>query len=139
MDNFNYTKFFKYPIKIYRIGKLEFANGVELRKLLFGSTVFVITLAILTYIALIGGRTTVNFFIDNWIKITVIVPMVSIFIAFSFKYDNKPINRFFIDRYRFYRHKNKVIENFRVIDDSQYQKPLQYEAYHTKKKGSESC
>ncbi|MDA2637455.1 TcpE family conjugal transfer membrane protein [Bacillus cereus] len=135
MNNFNYTKFFKYPIKIYRIHKLEFANGIELRKLLFGTAIFLITVALLFYIALVGGKPAVSFLLDNWIKIVVLVPATSIFIAFSFKYDNKPINKFFIDRYRFYRNRNKVIENFRVVNDSQYRKPLKYEAYHKKEKG----
>ncbi|EJV89460.1 conjugal transfer protein [Bacillus cereus] len=135
MRYFVYTIFVRHPIKIFRIGKLEFGNGIELRKLVFSGVIFITLLALLILIGLKGGTDVISFLIHNWIKILILIPAVSTIVAFSFKYDNKPITLFFKDRLIFTLTKNHQYEHFERIDETQFEKELQYEAFHIRKKG----
>lgn len=135
MRFFVYTMFVRHPIKIFRIGKLEFANGVELRKLVFSGVIFATLLLALIMIGLKGSSNTISFLFNNWITILVLIPSISTFIAFSFKYDNKPIAVFFKDRIVFYLTKNQRYEHFELVDNNQFAKDLQYEPFNIKERG----
>lgn len=135
MKHLVYTVFVRHPIKIFRLGKLEFANGVELRKVVFSGVIFITLLAILLVIGLSGDTNVIQFLIENWIKILILIPACSSIIAFSFKYDNKPILAFFRDRAVFYTTQHQRYEHFEVVDEAQFEKELQYESFERKRKG----
>jgi glucan phosphoethanolaminetransferase (alkaline phosphatase superfamily) len=125
----NFTEEYRYPIKIYRIRQLEFANGLEIRKVIFA--LFLGTLIILSFlmIGLKSDTNLVRFFLKNWLIILVVVPSTVTFVVFNLKYDNKNIIPFLRDRVHFYRTRNKSYEHFSEVPRGQVQSELTFEPF----------
>jgi hypothetical protein len=135
MKGENYTQEYKYPIKIYRIWSIEFANGLEVRKMIFA--VFLAAILLLSFV-LIGIKNDTNllrFIAKNWLILITVIPGVITFIVFNLKYDHKGVVPFLRDRIVFYRTKNKSYEHFIEVASDQLQKDLSYEPFLIRKEG----
>jgi TcpE family len=135
MKGENYTQEYKYPIKIYRIWTIEFANGLEVRKMIFA--VLLAAILVLSFV-LIGIKNDTNllrFIAKNWLILITVIPGVITFIVFNLKYDHKGVFPFLRDRIVFYRTKNKSYEHFIEVASDQLQKELSYEPFLIRKEG----
>jgi hypothetical protein len=131
----NFTEEFKYPIKIYRIWQLEFANGLEVRKLVFALFVGAFILLGFLVFGIQGETSLVRFFRDNWLVVLVLVPTVVTFIVFNMTYDHKRIIPFLRDRYWFYRTRHKQYEHFMEVATDQFETELVFEPFHRQQRG----
>ncbi|CAG9622807.1 conjugal transfer protein [Sutcliffiella rhizosphaerae] len=134
MKGDNFTKEYKYPIKIYRIGRLEFANGLEVRKLVVAGGVILIMIMVFIGFGASSHTGAMRFIFENWLIILVCVPGVITFVVFSLKYDHKPVIPFIKDRWAYYNTKHKAYEHFKEIPLSQYERDLQFEPYIRREK-----
>jgi TcpE family len=131
----NYTQEYKYPIKIYRIHTVEFANGLEIRKMIFA---IVLAAVLILSFVMIGVKSDTNlyhFLVKNWLILLTVIPGVITFIVFNLKYDHKGVIPFVRDRIRFYRTKNKSYEHFIETASDQLQKELRFEPFLKTKEG----
>lgn len=112
----NFTKEYKYPIKLYRIGQIEFANGLEIRKLVFS----VILAGVMIFVFLIFGiNSDSNIFVflrQNWLVVLTVIPAVISFVVFNLNYDGKGFISYFKDRIHYYATKHKAYEHFIEVD-----------------------
>lgn len=130
MKGENFTKEYKYPIKIYRIGEsIEFANGLELRKLVFSIILAGIMLASFLIVGFTSDGNVIRFIFKNWLVLITIVPALVTFIAFNLKYDDKGVIPFIKDRYTFYKTRHKAFEHFMEVPTSQMDKDLKFESF----------
>lgn len=134
MKGENFTKEYKYPIKIYRIGQIEFANGLEVRKMVVAGVVILFMLLAFIGFGASSNTGATQFIFQNWLIILVCVPAVITFVVFSLKYDHKPVIPFIKDRWKFYQTKNKACEHFDEVPLTQYETDLQFEAFVRKEK-----
>jgi TcpE family len=135
MKGENYTQEYKYPIKIYRIWTIEFANGLEVRKMIFA--VFLAAILLLSFV-LIGIKNETNllrFIAKNWLILITVIPGVITFIVFNLKYDHKGVFPFLRDRIVFFRTKNKFYEHFIEVASDQLLKELSYEPFLIRREG----
>jgi TcpE family len=135
MKGENYTQEYKYPIKIYRIWSIEFANGLEVRKMIFA---IVLAAVLLLSFVLVGIKNDTNlfrFFVKNWLILLTVIPGVITFIVFNLKYDHKGVLLFLRDRITFYRTKKKSYEHFIEVAHDQLEKELTFEPFLLKKEG----
>jgi TcpE family len=131
----NYTQEYKYPIKIYRIHNVEFANGLEVRKMIFA--ILLAAVLILSFV-IIGVKSDTNlyhFLVKNWLILLTVIPGVITFIVFNLKYDHKGVIPFIRDRIRFYKTKNRAYEHFIEVASGQLQKELRFEPFLKTKEG----
>jgi TcpE family len=131
----NYTQEYKYPIKIYRIHNVQFANGLEVRKMIFA--VVLAAVLILSFV-MIGVKSDTNlyhFLMKNWLILLTVIPGVITFIVFNLKYDHKGVIPFIRDRIRFYYTKNRAYEHFIEVASDQLQKELRFEPFLKRKEG----
>ncbi|MFC0187627.1 conjugal transfer protein [Fictibacillus aquaticus] len=129
MKGENFTQEYKYPIKIYRIRSVEFANGLEVRKMIF--SIILAALLVLTFV-LVGIKSDTNlfrFFVKNWLILLTVIPGIITFIVFNLKYDHKGVLPYMKDRITFYRTKNKSYEHFIEVANDQLQKDLIFEPF----------
>lgn len=130
MKGENFTKEYKYPIKIYRIGQsIEFANGLELRKLVFSIILAGVMLASFLIVGFTSDSNVIQFILKNWLVLITIIPALVTFIAFNLKYDDKGVISFFKDRYTFYKTRHKAFEHFMEVPTSQMDKDLKFESF----------
>lgn len=135
MQGENYTQEYKYPIKIYRIWSVEFANGLEVRKMIFA---FILAAILLLSFGLVGIKSDTNlfrFFVKNWLILLTVIPGVITFIVFNLKYDHKGVLPFVRDRFAFYRTKNNSYEHFIEVASDQLQKDLTFEPFLPRREG----
>ena len=126
----NFTKEYKYPIKIYRIGHaIEFANGLELRKLIFSIILAGIMLMMFIMLGVNSDSNFLSFIFKNWLVLLTLIPAAITFIVFNLNYDNKGFIAYFKDRYHFYKTKNKEYEHFIEVATSQMNTDLSFEPY----------
>lgn len=129
MKGDNFTQEYKYPLKLYRIWKIEFSNGIELRKLVVGggAASFVVLMFFL-----IGMTTSTNalvFLIQNWAMMLFVVPGLITYIVFNLRYDNKPVIPFLRDRWNYYKYRNKAFEHFEEVPLNQFEVNLEFESF----------
>lgn len=134
MKGENFTKEYKYPIKIYRIGQIEFANGLEVRKMIVAGVVIFMMVLMFFIFGASSHAGAIQFLLGNWLIILVCVPAVITFVVFSMKYDHKPVIPFMKDRLRFYKMKNKAYEHFDEVPLDQYEVDLTFEPLERVKK-----
>lgn len=127
MKGENFTKEYKYPIKIYNIGKIEFANGIEVRKMVVAGVVILLMILMFSVFGASFQSGTLRFLMSNWLVILVCVPAVISFVVFSMKYDYKPVIPFIKDRMNFYQTKNRAFEHFEEVPLNQYDTDLEFE------------
>lgn len=125
----NFTQEYKYPIKLYKIGSIEFANGIEVRKMVFSFILGAIILLSFMLIGVKGDSNILLFFANNWLVILITVPSVITFVVFNLKYDNKKVIPYIRDRYWFYRTKHKEYEHFHEVATNQIKRELTFEAF----------
>ncbi|MFG6120907.1 TcpE family conjugal transfer membrane protein [Thalassobacillus sp. B23F22_16] len=134
----NFTSEYKYPIKIYRIGAVEFANGLEIRKVVFS----IILAAILIFsFVILGFQSDTNllgFVAKNWLILITVVPGTITFVVFNLKYDNKGFIPYVRDRFNFYRNRHKQYEHFVEVAHDQMEKEMSFEAFMVEKEGDRS-
>ncbi|MCQ6266338.1 conjugal transfer protein [Fictibacillus sp. WQ 8-8] len=129
MKGENFTPEYKYPIKIYRIRSVEFANGLEVRKMIFS---IILAAVLLLSFVLIGIKSDTNlfrFFLKNWLILLTVIPGLITFIVFNLKYDHKGVLPYSRDRIHFYRCKNKSYEHFMEVASHQLHKDLVFEPF----------
>lgn len=125
----NFTEEYKYPIKIYRIWKLEFANGLEVRKLIFSAVLAAIMIFTFMIFGINSDSNILAFLAKNWLIILVVIPGVISFVVFNLEYDGKGFISFFKDRIQFYLTKHKAYEHFIEVPKSQMERDLTYEPF----------
>lgn len=126
----NFTPEYKYPIKIYRIGQLEFANGLEIRKLMFAIILAILLIVVFFVFGIQEEEELFRFIVKNWLILLTVIPAVVTFVVFNLRYDHKGVLAFFRDRLRFYRTRHKAYEHFMEVPNQQWQKELEYEAFY---------
>jgi TcpE family len=131
----NYTQEYKYPIKIYRIHTVEFANGLEVRKMIFAIVLAVVLILSFVMIGVKSDTNLYHFLMKNWLILLTVIPGVITFIVFNLKYDHKGVIPFVRDRIHFYRTKNKSYEHFIETASDQLQKELRFEPFLKMKEG----
>jgi dolichol kinase len=135
MKGENYKQEYKYPIKVYHIWSIEFANGLEVRKMIFA--IVLVAFLLLTFI-LVGIKNDTNlfrFFVKNWLILLTVIPGVITFIVFNLKYDHKGVLPFIRDRITFYRTRKKSYEHFIEVAHDQLEKEMTFELFFLKKAG----
>ncbi|MYL43899.1 TcpE family conjugal transfer membrane protein [Virgibacillus salexigens] len=138
MSGENFTKEYKYPIKIYRIGQsIEFANGLELRKLIFSLVLAAIMIVIFVVLGVSSDSNLLSFIAKNWLVLLTLVPAAITFVVFNLNYDNKGFIAFVKDRYHFYKTKNQAYEHFIEVPTSQMNKELEFEPFVMEKASKE--
>jgi TcpE family len=135
MKGENYTQEYKYPIKIYRIWTIEFANGLEVRKMIFAVILAAILLVSFVLIGIKNDTNLLRFIAKNWLILITVIPGVITFIVFNLKYDHKGVLPFLRDRIVFYRTKNKSYEHFIEVASDQLLKELFYEPFLIRREG----
>lgn len=128
----NFTKEYKYPIKLYKIGQIEFANGLEVRKLVFSVILAVIMIFVFLIFGFNSDSNIVSFLRRNWLVVLTVIPAVISFIVFNLNYDGKGFISYFKDRFHFYSTKNKEYEHFIEVPTSQMEKELEFESFKIK-------
>lgn len=132
----NFTNEYKYPIKIYRIGQsIEFANGLELRKLVFSIILAGGMLGVFLLVGFTSESNVIRFILQNWLIMVTLIPTLITFIVFNLKYDGKGVIPFIKDRYKFYKTRKKAIEHFIEVPTSQMHKEMKFESFVVKDKG----
>lgn len=130
MKGENFTKEYKYPIKIYRIGQsIEFANGLELRKLVFSIFLAGGMLGVFLIVGFTSESNVIRFILQNWLIMVTLIPALITFIAFNLKYDGKGVIPFIKDRYTFYKTRHKAFEHFIEVPTSQMNKEMEFESF----------
>jgi TcpE family len=135
MKGENYTQEYKYPIKIYRIWTIEFANGLEVRKMIFAVILAAILLVSFVLIGIKNDTNLLRFIAKNWLILITVIPGVITFIVFNLKYDHKGVFPFLRDRIIFYRTRKKSYEHFIEVANDQLQKELSYEPFLIRREG----
>jgi hypothetical protein len=131
----NFTPEYKYPIKIYRIGQIEFANGLEVRKMIFSIILAVILIIAFVMVGVQSDSNLIGFVAKNWLILITVIPGVITFVVFNLKYDNKGFIPFIRDRIIYYRTKHKSYEHFIEVANDQLQKELLFEPFVVEKEG----
>lgn len=135
MKGENYTQEYKYPIKIYRIWSIEFANGLEVRKMIFAIVLAAVLLLTFVLVGIKNDTNLFRFFVKNWLILLTVIPGVITFIVFNLNYDHKGVIPFVRDRITFYRTKKKSYEHFIEVAHGQLEKELTFEPFLLKKEG----
>ncbi|MDN4072907.1 TcpE family conjugal transfer membrane protein [Fictibacillus terranigra] len=133
MKGENFTPEYKYPIKIYRISSLEFANGLEVRKMIFS---IILAAVLLLSFLLLGVKSDTNlfdFFLKNWLILLTVIPSLITFVVFNLKYDHKGVLPFIRDRWCFYRTKNNAYEHFIEVASDQLKQTIRFEPFDPNK------
>ncbi|AQT87020.1 TcpE family protein (plasmid) [Paenibacillus larvae subsp. larvae] len=125
----NFTGEFKFPIKLYKIWIFEFADGVEVRKLLFGGTVGFLMIVFFIYMGIHSSSNVLHFIKNNWLILLILFPSAITLLVFNIKYDNKPVLAFFRDRFLFYLTRNKEFEHFEEVITKQRDTEFSYEKF----------
>jgi len=134
----NFTKEYKYPIKIYRIGQsIEFANGLELRKLIFSVVLAAFMVIVFIIFGINSDSNFLAFIAKNWLVLLTLIPAAITFIVFNLNYDNKGFLAFVKDRYHFYKTKNIEYEHFIEVPTSQLNRELKFEEFIVKQTSKE--
>lgn len=128
----NFTREYKYPIKIYNVGKLEFSNGIEVRKLIASAISIAIMILVFVVLGLKVNPKILSFFLKNWLIILVLVPLGITSIFFSLSFENKGIVRFFKDRILYLFYRNKQYEHFIEVPVKQVENELKFEPFLVK-------
>lgn len=137
MKGDNFTQEYKYPIKIYKIWQIEFANGLEIRKLIFSAILAAVMICGFIILGIKGSSNILSFLAKNWLIILVVIPSVISFVVFNLDYDGKGFVSFFKDRTNFYLTKHKSYEHFLEVPKSQMGKELTYEPFKLKGGGND--
>lgn len=131
----NFTQEYKYPIKIYRIGQIEFANGLEIRKMIFSIVLALLLVVSFVIIGVQSDSNLLSFVAKNWLILITVIPGVITFVVFNLKYDDKGFIPFVKDRIYFYRNKHKSYEHFIEVANEQLQKELTFETFIVEEEG----
>jgi hypothetical protein len=135
----NFTPEYKYPIKIYRIGQIEFANGLEVRKMIFSIILAMILLFMFVMVGVQSDGHLFGFVAKNWLILITVIPSVITFVVFNLKYDHKGFIPFIKDRLEFYRTKHQSYEHFMEVANDQLQKDFIFEPFVVGKKEGEKA
>ncbi|WP_221568965.1 conjugal transfer protein [Alkalihalobacillus sp. TS-13] len=130
----NFTSEYKYPIKIYRIGQVEFANGLEVRKMIFSAILAALLVIAFLVVGIQTDSNLVGFVAKNWLILITVIPGVITFVVFNLKYDNKGFFAFVRDRIDYYRNRHKMYEHFIDVAEDQINRPLIFEPFVVEKK-----
>lgn len=131
----NFTQEYKYPIKIYRISEVEFANGLEVRKLIFSVILGAILLFIFIIVGIKSDTNILQFLLKNWLILITVIPGVATFVVFNLTYDNKGFIAYVRDRAQFYKTRHKAYEHYVEVPVNQMQKDLEFEPFIIEKEG----
>ncbi len=131
----NFTSEYKYPIKIYRIGQIEFANGLEVRKMIFSMILAALLVSVFLVIGVQSDSNLMGFVAKNWLILITVIPGTITFVVFNLKYDNKGFLAFVRDRFHFHKNRHKQYEHFLEVAHDQMQRELSFEPYVVGKEG----
>lgn len=131
----NFTREYKYPIKVYKIWKIESSNGWELRKLIVAGITALFVISLFIGVGYGASDNVVSFILTNWLIILVGIPSIVTFLVFSLKYDDKPVIPFIKDRFRYYKKRHKAYEHFEEVPMKQFETELVFEEYKRKGEG----
>lgn len=130
MKGENFRAEYKYPIKIYRIGQsVEFANGLELRKLILSIVLALIMIVVFIIMGIKGDTNILSFIAKNWLILLTIIPAIVSFVVFNLDYDGKGFIAYFRDRFAYYKNRKKAYEHFIEVPREQMDKALHYESF----------
>lgn len=132
-----YTRELKYPVKVYKIFRdksyeLKFAEGLEIRKIIVGSIVSFIVIALFIYALIIGNEFVRNIIFSKGIIIIAFCVAMVMFISFKINYGNKSIYRFYKDIGKYYLYKNNSYEHYELIEKYSFNNKIQYTNYDVK-------
>lgn len=125
----NFRGEYKYPIKVFRIWKFDFSNGLEVRKAIVFSIVLVALMLFFMLIVLLSNLPIMNFLLSYGLVVLFLVPVGISMTVFGLKYDEKPVVSFLRDRLNFYRTKYKKYEHYDEVDNNQFETELEFEPY----------
>lgn len=111
---YNYTKEWKQPHKVYSIGKLDltsiFTEGIKLSVLLTG-VISVIIFFLLGFLAIGRGATFLSSLFKNTYVLIITTIVLIVWTLSTLKYDNKTFIKFIISRGKYSQKKDLVIEH----------------------------
>lgn len=125
----NFTREYKYPIKIYKIYKFSFPNGVEARKLIASGISILFIVALFLLLGTKVNKGILSFFKQNWLIVIVFVPSLIVFLIFNLDYENKGIIKFFRDRISYLFNRKKQYEHFIEVPRDQMNTDLKFESF----------
>ncbi|MCP3029661.1 TcpE family conjugal transfer membrane protein [Halobacillus sp. A5] len=134
----NFTSEYKYPIKIYRMGSVEFANGLEVRKVIFSILLAALLIFSFVILGIQSDANLLGFVAKNWLILITVIPGTITFVVFNLKYDHKGFIPYVRDRFYFYRHRHKQYEHFVEVAHDQVEKDMSFEPFVVKKEGDDS-
>lgn len=121
---YNYRKFFRYPIKIYQLGKgekaLVFSKGVEIRQILISLLIVLIFYLFRNYINMVlPGQLQLAFY--------VVLPWIIAGQICRSKLDGKRLDRFFIQYFIYLFTGKHQYSSLKPVYVKQLKEPQQYE------------
>lgn len=123
---YNYRKFFKYPLKIWKIGKgeksLVFSKGIEIRQI-------IVTVLIFGLLLLFRG--SINQLLPTTLQLAfyAVLPWMIAGMICRSKLDGKRLDRFFIGYFRYLYSKRYSYSNHKPVYQRQMNKAQSYEQF----------
>ncbi|KKI92174.1 hypothetical protein WQ54_10800 [Bacillus sp. SA1-12] len=123
---YNYRKFFKYPLKIWKIGKgeksLAFSKGIEIRQIIVSFLIFGL---------LFLFREGINQILPTTLQLAffAVLPWMIAGAICRSKLDGKRLDRFFIGYFRFLYNKRFTYSNHKPVYQPQIKKAQSYERF----------
>ncbi|MEH7451191.1 TcpE family conjugal transfer membrane protein [Gottfriedia acidiceleris] len=124
---YSYRKFFKYPLKIWKIGKGEksfvFSKGIEIRQI-------IVSVLIFGFFILFRG--SINQVLPTTLQLAfyAILPWMIAGAICRSKLDGKRLDRFFIGYFRYLFSKRFIYGNDKCVYQPQMKKAQTYERFH---------
>jgi len=123
---YNYRKFFKYPLKIWKIGKgeksLVFSKGIEIRQII---------VAVLIFGLLFLFRGSINQLLPTTLQLAffAVLPWMIAGMICRSKLDGKRLDRFFIGYFRYLYSKRNSYSSHKPVYQPQMKKAQSYEQF----------
>jgi TcpE family len=124
---YSYRKFFKYPLKIWKIGKgeksLVFSKGIEIRQII---------VAVLIFGFLFLFRGEINQVLPTTLQLAfyAVLPWLMAGAICKSRLDGKRLDRFFIGYFRYLFTKRFSYSNHKPVYQPQMKKVQYYERFH---------
>jgi hypothetical protein len=123
---YSYRKFFKYPLKIWKIGKgeksLVFSKGIEIRQIIVAVLIFGIFFLF---------RGSINQLLPTTLQLAfyAVLPWLIAGAICRSKLDGKRLDRFFIGYFRYLYNKRFSYSNHKPVYQQQMKKAQSYEQF----------
>jgi TcpE family len=126
-EAYSYRKFFKYPLKIWKIGKgeksLVFSKGIEIRQII---------VAVLIFGFLFLFRGEINQVLPTTLQLAfyAVLPWLMAGAICKSRLDGKRLDRFFIGYFRYLFTKRFSYSSHKPVYQPQMKKAQSYERFH---------